>query len=74
MSRFRFFLDAFRELGTCRALGLSPGPIPFTAIAEYSNLMGIEDFDEFLYVIRRMDSAALEALDKATADKKPRGK
>ena len=32
------------------------GPIPFTAIAEYARIFNVEDFDEFLYIIRVMDN------------------
>lgn len=36
------------------------GPIPFTAIVDYTRLFEIPDFDEFSYVIRRMDQVYLE--------------
>lgn len=39
------------------------GPIPFTAIVDYFRIYGThdeDDFDEFLYVIRRMDNTFLE--------------
>jgi len=31
-------------------------PIPFTAIAEYVRIYDIDDFDEFLYIIRLVDN------------------
>jgi len=34
--------------------------IPFTAVVEYFNIYGLADFDEFLYIIRRMDNSFLE--------------
>lgn len=37
------------------------GPIPFTAIAEYFTIYGIDgDFHEFASIIRRMDNVFLE--------------
>lgn len=35
------------------------GPIPFTSIVEYSKLYEVDDFEEFLYVIRAMDNTYL---------------
>jgi hypothetical protein len=35
------------------------GPIPFTAVSEYFKLFKLEDFEEFLYFIRVMDSQLL---------------
>lgn len=52
---FVWYLDAFRELSTCRAIGMAEGPIPFTAIVEYSRIYDVEDFEEFLYLMRVMD-------------------
>jgi hypothetical protein len=57
---FDFYIQAFRELSTCRASGFGLGPIPFTAIVEYSKIYNVEDFDDFLYFIRLMDSKILE--------------
>lgn len=39
---------------------MSVGPIPFTAIVEYSKIYGVHDFDDFVFVIRRMDNVFLE--------------
>jgi len=57
---FSFYLDAFKELGTCRTSSMSVGPIPFTAIVEYSKIYDVGDFDEFLFLIRHMDDTLLE--------------
>jgi hypothetical protein len=57
---FEFYYDAFAELSTARQIGLGIGPIPFTAISEYTKLFEIPDFEEFCYVIRRMDQTYLE--------------
>lgn len=54
-----FFYDAFRELDSCRPIGFELGPIPFTAIVEYSRIYDVGDFDEFLQIIRLVDAAYL---------------
>ncbi len=51
-----FYLDAFRELSTCRPSGLGLGAIPFTAIVEYSRIYELGDFDDFFYIIRKLDN------------------
>lgn len=70
---FAFYIDAFRELSTCRNNGMGIGPIPFTAIVEYTKLGYVEseDFEEFLYCIRVMDKTLL---DLETAKSKAGGK
>jgi hypothetical protein len=55
---------AFRELGTCRQLGMGVGPIPFTAIVHYSTLYDVDDFEEFLFLIRQMDNCFLDLESK----------
>lgn len=76
---FEFYLDAFRELGSCRPGGLDIQPIPFTAIYEYSRIYHIaegDDFEDFLYVIRRLDNEYLDlraAEVKKETGPKPKG-
>lgn len=67
-----FYIDAFRELSTSRQIGLEAGSIPFTAIVEYSKIYELEDLDEFLHVIRKMDDRFLE-LSRAVSDKGKNG-
>lgn len=44
---------------------MAVGPIPFTAIVQYSRLWDIDDdYHDFSYFIRRMDTAFLLATDK----------
>ena len=61
MEPFGIYIEAFHELSTCRPSGFGISAIPFVAIVEYAKLYGIEgeDFDDFLYVIRAMDSELL---------------
>lgn len=68
---FGFYIDAFRELSTCRPSSFDVGPIPFTAVVEYAKIfeVGPDDFEEFLYVIRAMDSEFLKAQNKKAAPK-----
>ena len=51
---FEWYIDAFRELSTCRS-SMAVAPIPFTAIAEYCNIYDVEDGEEFHYLIRVLD-------------------
>lgn len=68
---FGFYFDAFQELSSCRNSSVGPGPIPFTAIVEYSNLYDIEDREDFHYLIRLMDNTFLKLAEKDM--KKPGG-
>ena len=65
-----FYIEAFNELATCRPIGMDIGPIPFTSIFEYSKIYDVGDFDEFLYVIRKMDNVVMKSKDK---ERKPNG-
>lgn len=64
ISPFVWYLDAFRELSSCRQIGMAQGPIPFTAIVEYSRIYKVEDLEEFLYFIRLMDDQYLKLQSK----------
>ena len=46
---------------------MGAGAIPFTAIADYFSIYELQDFDEFLYLMRRMDITFLEL--NATSNK-----
>lgn len=70
---FDFYMLAFGELGSCRQIGMAVGPIPFTAIVEYSRLYDVGDFERFLYLIRRMDAEFLR-LQMAKQDSKTSSK
>jgi hypothetical protein len=64
---------AFCELSTCRSLGFSPGPIPWTVIMQYAEMDGLHGHERanLLYLIRAMDRAYLK---HSSSDKKPAGK
>lgn len=57
------YLEAFYELDTERAHGLSLVRIPGSAIRAYAREYGL-DRDELVFFIRRMDDAHLEKLGK----------
>ncbi len=67
-----FYLDAFRELCTSRPVSNDLQAIPFTAIAEYFKIYELQDFDEFAYIMRLMDTTYLqlnETYQKSQGDK-----
>lgn len=58
IDNYYFYIWAYHELETCRS-SVSLGPIPFTAIAEFAKIYEVEDFEDFLYLIRVMDNTFL---------------
>lgn len=68
-----FVYTAFMELSTCRSVGMGEGPIPWTAIRDYTEYAQIDDFEQledFFYLIREMDSAYLDFRKKELERKK----
>jgi len=63
ISPFMYYIDCFFELSTCRS-SMSISPIPFTSIAEFATIYNVDDFEEFLYLMRRLDSVFIEHHDK----------
>lgn len=55
------YLDAFYELDTERAHGVTLVRIPWSAIVSYAREYGL-DRDELVFFIRRMDDAHLDRL------------
>lgn len=64
---FFIYTEYFRELSTCRPSGMGLAPIPFTDIYNFAKIKEIEDFDEFLYLMRCLDDAYLK--EKAKEDR-----
>jgi len=58
----RWILCAFHDLSTCRAVGMTIGPIPWTAIVAYADRAGFtgSTATAFVEVIRTMDLGYLE--------------
>lgn len=74
ISGLRFYVDAFYELSSCRSIGMALGPIPFTAILEYSKIFYDGEFDDFLYFMRVMDREYLKLAAEASKPKPQTGK
>lgn len=49
---------------------MSAGPIPFTAVVEYSRIYDVGDFYDFLFFIRQMDEELLKLIDQESKKKK----
>jgi len=60
---YAFYRDAYLELSSCKSAYESP--IPFTSIVEYFKIYGEgEDFEDFIFVIRKMDEAHSDSIKK----------
>ena len=60
-----WMIDAFFALMGDRPVGFGAAPIPFSAIARYAAMYGLEgpdDFDPFNRLIQAMDCAWMEAV------------
>lgn len=57
-----FFYEAFLELNSCRFLGMSEGPIPWTALNTYCEVYEITDEQklDFFYLLRAIDNEYLK--------------
>ena len=66
------FYSAFAELSTCRSFGMSVGPIPWTAIKQYSDYYEFDAdlFDDLVYYIGAMDKTYIEYCDAKQQPKK----
>ena len=70
-----FYQEAFRELSTCRDVGMGLGEIPWTAIIEYAEKERLDDDGTLLLrkVMRGMDTAYLKwHADEAEKERKRR--
>jgi hypothetical protein len=61
-----FYYIAFNDLSTCRAVGMSPGPIPWTAVREYASQYDLDEveFETLVIVINHMDVVFLDHVNK----------
>jgi hypothetical protein len=48
---------------------MAVGPIPFSSIVSYAKLYQIEDFQEFLFIIRKMDEVFLKNSNEVKSGK-----
>lgn len=61
---FSIYIEWFFELDSCRNTA-SISPIPFTAIHEFATIKSeIDDFEEFYYLMRRLDKVYIDWADK----------
>lgn len=60
---FMIYIEQFFELDTCRG-GLANNPISFTDIYNFAMIKEIEEFDDFLYLMRRLDNIIMKYRDK----------
>jgi len=70
----QWFLTAFWKLSTCRAVGMTLGPIPVTAIWEFSARHGLDsDMSSTLEeVLARLDRTFLAHISPREKRQKPR--
>ena len=70
-----FFLTAFFRLSTCRAIGMTAGPIPWWCIRAYADAEGLdyEVGDLFTSVIYAMDETWQDWIDTNKPKMKPSG-
>lgn len=63
----------FNQTHSCRSYGFAPGPIPWTAIAEWAREHGVTDpdeFDDLLYLVMELDAAWIKHEAQAAEKKK----
>lgn len=72
-----FVWKAFNDLHSCRALGLAPGPIPWTAISHWAREHGVvdpDDFEDLAYLVAELDAAWLAHESQAAEKKNKKGR
>lgn len=70
----QFYVTAFWRLSTCRQIGMSTGPIPYTAIQDYAEKAGFDSYmcEVFVAAIYAMDNAFEEHKAEQRAKTKPK--
>lgn len=68
------FYSAFLDLNTCRPAGWGLQGIPWSAISDYAEVIGIydEDRDDLFYFVTSLDSAFRDYHDKKTVRESPK--
>ncbi len=64
------YYGAFLDLNSCRPSGWGICPIPWTAIADYTEAYGItgEQRDDLFYFVRAMDTAFMKYQESRKSD------
>jgi hypothetical protein len=54
-----FYMHAFQDVSTDRAIGMAEGPIPWSAVDRWAARHGVvgEEFDRLVIILRLMDEA-----------------
>jgi len=60
---FSIYIEFYFELSTCRS-NVTLSPISFTDIHNFATIKEIEDFDEFHYLMRTLDSCYLKIKER----------
>jgi len=62
LTGYEWLYEAFVRLTTCRQIGMSQGPIPWTAIDQYATAEGLDEDERFMLfaVVRHMDTLFLD--------------
>ena len=62
MTGFVWLWEAFNALSSCRAIGMSVGPIPWTAIQQYADVHGFTEDETYMLhnVVRHADDIFLK--------------
>lgn len=65
------YYQAFMDLNTCRSIGFSAGPIPWTAVADYAaaHEFDSEQTEDLFFFTHVMDAAFLEYNNKKSTRK-----
>jgi len=60
------YYEAFNALSTCRQIGMGIGPIPWTAVRQYAEDLGMEGIsrDRLFTLVSEMDSVYIEHVTK----------
>lgn len=68
-----FVYFAFWELSSCRPVGFSAGPIPWSIIVDFARSHGLslDEEEDFIYHIRALDHAFLEYSKEQSEKTKP---
>ena len=70
LSPFDIYIQHFFELDTCRG---ERGPISFLTMHQYAQVKNIDDFEEFSYIMRKLDDVYLGHQSKERKKKEKDG-
>jgi hypothetical protein len=70
------YVQAWHDLGSCRQIGMAAGPIPFTAVLDWTSFRGWDqEATQLLWrVVRHLDSERAEKLENERTVEEMRSK